>query len=73
MKKALLLLVVAAFIMSFVSGCQGHGVVDTYQDRMLRYRQINDLQARMLVDDWDYLWLYERNTFLSEWYPRVGN
>ena len=65
MKKALLLLAVMIFITSLMTGC--HGMTDSYRERTQRYKQINDLQTRMLVDDWDYFWLYERNTYLSEY------
>jgi len=70
MKKILLLLAVLVCITTLMSGCEG--MADSYSDRMRRYKHIDDLQTRMLVDDWDYFWLYERNTYLSEWYPRVG-
>jgi outer membrane protein assembly factor BamE (lipoprotein component of BamABCDE complex) len=71
MKKALFLLAVMIFVTTLLSGCSGVG--DSYSDRLRRGKHINDLQTRMLVDDWDYFWLYEHNTYLSEWYPRVGN
>jgi len=70
MKKILLLLAVLVCVTTLMSGCEG--MADSYSDRMRRYKHIDDLQTRMLVDDWDYFWLYERNTYLSEWYPRVG-
>jgi hypothetical protein len=25
------------------------------------------------MDDWDYFWLYERNTYLTEWFPHVAH
>ncbi|HUS48076.1 MAG TPA: hypothetical protein VM098_08150 [Phycisphaerae bacterium] len=71
MKKTLLLLTVLILVTTIMSGCDG--MVDTSQDRMRRIRNINELQTRMIVDDWDYIWLYERNTYLSQWYPHVGN
>ena len=58
---------------TLMTGCGGDGVADSYRERMQRIKQIDDVQARMFVDDWDYLWLYERGSYLSEWYPRVGN
>ncbi|HAU38490.1 MAG TPA: hypothetical protein DCX07_12345 [Phycisphaerales bacterium] len=67
MKKLALLLVLLAG--SFLTGC---GVVDSGGDRMRRVGQINDIQARMAVDDWDYFWLYERDSRLTEWHSRVG-
>ncbi len=71
MKKALLLLAVMICLTSLMGGCDG--VVDSYNERMQRARHIDDIQTRMLVDDWDYLWLSERNSRLSEWNPRFGH
>ena len=70
MKKMLLLLAVLVCVTALMSGC---GTVDSYNDRVHRYEQINDLQARQFVDDWDYFWLYDRNSYLSEYQPHVGN
>jgi hypothetical protein len=52
-----------------MSGC---GITSSFEERVHRHQQIDDLQARMFVDDWDYFWLRERNSYLTEWYPRVG-
>jgi len=67
MKRLWILLVL------LVSACLcGCGVVDTYPERKCRYRSITALQARMLVDDVDYLLLYERPSYLTTWHVR-GN
>jgi len=71
MKPLLILLVMCIAAASILAGCSG--VVDDYDDRVRRYEQINNFQTRMAVDDWDYIWLYERNSNLTEWSPRVGH
>jgi hypothetical protein len=70
MKKLMMLLAVAVLACGVLGGC---GMVDTYQERNRRIQNINDLQARMFMDDWDYFWLYERNTYLTEWFPHVAH
>ena len=68
MKKWLVLMIVlcGAFL---TSGC---GLVDSYDERVTRYKQINNFQSRMLVDDWDYFWLYESNSKLTQYHPYAG-
>jgi len=66
MKKLLLTLVLVAMVLS--AGC---GMVDSYEQRARRIDQVNDLQWRMFVDDWDYLWLQEKNTRLNEWHAQI--
>ncbi len=68
MKKLLIVLVVLSGVL--LGGCGLTG--GTYNERLRRDQQINDFQARQLVDDWDYFWLYERNSHLTEYHPRVG-
>lgn len=67
MKRLMLLLVL-------VAGClmPGCTMTETAAQRNRRVSQITDLQMRMLVEDWDYLWLYEHNTQMSQWHPWVG-
>ena len=69
MKKALLLL--AACLGMFVAGCSG--VVDSPSERARRYKSITNLQTRMLVDDLDYVFLYDRSSRLTFWHPQVGH
>ena len=69
MKKTLLLLAALVLTTMLMSGC---GVINTPEERLHRHEQILDLQARMFIDDLDYLMLMERNSYLCEWYPRVG-
>jgi hypothetical protein len=54
---------------AFLAGC-GAGVVDTHQQRKLRYKHGLDLQARQIIDDFDYFWLAERPMELTEWHYR---
>ena len=68
MKRLIILLVLIAG--SFVlSGCT---MTETKADRHRRLRLITNLQARMLVEDWDYLWLMEHNTETTPWHSWVG-
>lgn len=67
MKKALLALILLAG--AVLTGC---GMVDSYAEREQRYKNITRLQMRQAVDDWDYIWMYERNNHMTQWHPRVG-
>ena len=67
MKRLLMLLVVWALT---VGGC---GMVDTYRQRENRYLNITGFQARQAVDDWDYFWLYDRPSRLTEWHLREAD
>jgi len=66
MRKLILLILCVAFI---IGGC---GLTDSTQQRHRRMLQITNLQSRMLMDDWDYVWLYDRNSWLTEYHPRIG-
>ena len=68
MKKLLIVLVL--LLGGAMIGCDG--MIQTSRERQLRNKQIRDVQYRQLVDDWDTLWLYEHNSRLTEWHPRVG-
>jgi hypothetical protein len=67
MKK--LLLALALLVGSLAIGCN---LPTTAHERAVRYENIVGLQGRMVNDDWDAIWLMERNTRLSRWHPRVG-
>jgi len=69
MNKALIVLVLAAGML-LASGCVTTN--ETADVRDLRLEQISDLQMRMLVEDWDYFWLFERNAGTTQWHPWVG-
>ncbi len=68
MKRLLIVFVVILGTFA-MTGCT---VTETRTERKRRISQINDLQLRMLVEDWDYLWLYERNAATTQWNPWVG-
>ncbi len=61
-KLAILGLFVAA---AFVSGCAG--VVKTQEDRDNTYAQVMDMDARQIADDWDAIWLADRQYRLTRW------
>ncbi|MFW6133484.1 MAG: hypothetical protein ACOC8F_06265 [Planctomycetota bacterium] len=69
MKKIALLLILTVCVSVCLTGC---GVNDTHSERWKRYQRINEDYAQQAVDDWDHLWLYDRSSRLSEWYPRVA-
>lgn len=71
MKKILIVLML--LVGSSLVGCVGavRGVGETQQERSLRTRLIAKQQMRMLVDDWDYLWLVDKPSSLTAY--RVGN
>jgi len=70
MMKRLLVWLLLAVV--FLSGLGCATVTESTGDRTRRISQISDLQMRMLVEDWDYFWLFERNSTLTSWHPWVG-
>ena len=68
MKKLLIVLVL--LLGCFMGGCDG--VMYNRRGRSFRNSMIVNHQSRVLVDDIDYFWLFERNTRFSEWHYRVG-
>ena len=63
MKKLLVILILCSVMLMAGCGTPGHPtLVDSAQERSFRIDQICDFQTRMLVDDWDSIWLIERNT-----------
>ncbi len=67
--KKLLILLVLVLVGYVAAGCT---MTETAAQRRRRISQITDLQLRMLVEDWDYLWLYERNSGATPWHTWVG-
>ncbi|MDY6912848.1 MAG: hypothetical protein SVT52_00080 [Planctomycetota bacterium] len=67
--KTLLMVIVLAVGSLLVAGCT---LMDTAEQRNRRVGQTADFQNRMLVEDWDYFWLFERNSRLTQWHPRTG-
>lgn len=67
MKKLIVLVVLVA---GFLAGC--NGTVDDYATRRNRYKDICELQSRMLVDDMDFILMMDHNSTLTEYHPHVG-
>ncbi len=68
MKKLLIGTVIGLGLL--LGGC---GMVDTAQERWYRTKHIYELQARMLVDDWDKFWMHERSSRLTQWQTTIGH
>jgi len=80
------LLIVLVLMMSGLVGCSpGHrdrsaglsasgseGLVDSTDQRSRRIGYIETVNSRMLVDDWDSLWLNERSTRLTPHIIYIG-
>ncbi len=49
-------------------GCEG--VVKNFDERMNQYGQTLNMDTRQLVDDWDYLWLADRQYRMTRWHTR---
>ena len=64
-----LLLVLLALVS--VSGCL-RTTPDTFSERNTRTSQSWVLDSRMMVDDFDYIFLIDRNSTLSQWHQRTG-
>jgi len=68
-KKALIWLVLAVVVFS-ASGCSTP--VLSSSDRWRNYKSITKIQWHMLNEDWDYIWLMERSSMLTQWHPHIG-
>ena len=55
--------------LSLLAGC-GAGVVRTQAERMNVYRQTLDMDLRQIADDWDTIWLADRQYRLTRWQTR---
>ena len=80
------LLIVLVLMMSGLVGCSpsqenrgdglsasgSEGLVDSTAQRSRRIRYIETVNSRMLVDDWDTLWLNERSTRLTPHILYIG-
>lgn len=49
-----------------------NGLLDDTATRSRRYDNIQNLNTRMLVDDWDRAWLFGRSSMLTPYIVRVG-
>ena len=50
----------------------GEGVVDTKLEREMRFSLIHDINSRQAQEDIDYIWLLDRNSYMSQWHAAVG-
>jgi hypothetical protein len=55
--------------LSLLVGC-GAGVVKTPAERVNAFRESAAMDLRQLVDDWDTLWLVDRQYRLTRWQVR---
>lgn len=46
---------------------KGDGVADDHAARKNRYKQIIDNDCKQMTDDWDYFWLMDDKSHLSQW------
>jgi len=79
MKKWIMSLMLLAAGVISLAGCgnvDNHPLlsspVDNYPERMHRHRQIVDLSARQMVEDFDKLFLMERSSRLMYWHAQYG-
>lgn len=63
-----LAILVAGLLGVAVTGC--NGVVKNYDERMNTYGQALDMDLRQMVDDWDKVWLADRQYRLTRWHTR---
>jgi hypothetical protein len=66
LRKGIVLALGAGILM--LAGC--HGMVDTYEERENRYAEILDRDLRQFADDWDAVWLADRQYRLTRWHVR---
>ena len=67
MTKLLVILLLAAAVLTV--GCT---LTESANESNRRLAIITDLNVRMMVDDLQAIWLYDRVSRLTEWHPRVG-
>ncbi len=67
MRKWLWLTVLAAAV-AYGAGCAG--ITRTGDENVYTFRQSAELDVRGMADDWNMIWLADRQTRLSRWYTR---
>lgn len=67
MKRLILLALLACVI---VGGCATYG--ETPYERDARIQHNWDLQSRQLVEDWDYIWLVDQPTMMTDKFVYTG-
>lgn len=50
----------------------GSGMVDSRVERDTRLDLVNCIDTAQVLDDWDYFWLYDRNSKLTQWNADLG-
>lgn len=69
MKRFLLVVFAMVCLGGILSGCTMRE--RTADERFSRFARINDVNMHLFWEDWDYLWLYDRESRLSRWHTRV--
>lgn len=67
MKNLLMILVLCLAMLA--TGCT---MTETATERDQRIAHLNDVNRRMLVEDWDEFWFYGRASHLTNWNLRTG-
>ena len=72
MKKCLMLLVLCGMLagMMMTAGCTS---AESFDEHARRLWLTTDLQARNMVEDWDYIWLNDHSSRLSDWHMDIGS
>lgn len=68
MRSRLLFATLIGFAALICSGCAT--MTKTGEESMRSQRQIVDLEMRELTEDWNYLWLADRQPRLTKWHTR---
>ncbi len=53
---------------AFGTGCAT--VAKTPEENLTMYRQIAELDIRQMADDWNLIWLADRQSRLTRWHTR---
>ncbi len=67
MKKLLVM-----FVLTLSVALGGCTMTETVTERHSRINQIWEIQMRQMVEDWDYLWLIDKPTYLNAHHVRTG-
>ncbi len=67
--KRLLILTILALVSFSSTGCT---LTETPKQHFRRKNQITKLNMRMLVEDWDYFWLYDRSSMATSSHVWIG-
>lgn len=69
MKRLLLLAIAIVCLGGVLGGCTLNE--RTAGERYSRFARVNEANMHMFWDDWDTLWLYDRESRLTKWHTRV--